>query len=122
MLPCCRSNPSLWMPYCNSCGSNMANNEPEEICCGVCLERLQYLLVCLNILELRPGVSLSQIKEAYRDLAKVWHPDRFGTDERIKAKAHDRFTAINTAYRALCAEERMLKFLEYYVPSDREWP
>jgi len=100
----------------------MANSVPEEICCPACVERLQHLVICLYILELRPGASLSQVKTAYRDLAKVWHPDRFDGDERIKAKAHDRFSAINTAYRALCAEERMLRFLEYYVPSDREWP
>ena len=31
----------------------------------------------LKILELEPGATLEEIKEAYRDLAFVWHPDIF---------------------------------------------
>lgn len=30
-----------------------------------------------EILELEPGASPEEVKRAYRDLVKVWHPDRF---------------------------------------------
>lgn len=43
----------------------------------------------------------AEIKEVYRDLAKVWHPDRFGSDERLRRKAEDKLKQINDAYRVL---------------------
>ena len=38
---------------------------------------------CLRVLGLAPGASAQEIKAAYRDLAKVWHPDRFAHDPRL---------------------------------------
>jgi DnaJ domain len=55
----------------------------------------------LEVLALRPGASPLQIKEAYRDLVKVWHPDRFGSDARLRAKAEEKLQRINEAYRVL---------------------
>lgn len=31
---------------------------------------------CYEILGLKPEASPAEVKEAYRDLVKVWHPDR----------------------------------------------
>lgn len=43
-----------------------------------------------------------QIKTAYRDLAMVWHPDRFGdSDTRLKQKAEEQFKTIQAAYTYL---------------------
>lgn len=55
----------------------------------------------LDVLALRPGATPSEIKEAYRDLVKVWHPDRFGNDLRLREKAELQLKLINEAYRAL---------------------
>jgi hypothetical protein len=55
----------------------------------------------LDILALRPGATPSEIKEAYRDLVKVWHPDRFGNDGRLRQKAELQLKLINEAYRVL---------------------
>jgi hypothetical protein len=55
----------------------------------------------LDVLALRPGASPSEIKEAYRDLVKVWHPDRFGNDLRLRQKAELQLKSINEAYRVL---------------------
>jgi DnaJ domain len=55
----------------------------------------------LEILALRPGATPSEIKEAYRDLVKVWHPDRFGNDVRLRQKADSQLKLINEAYRVL---------------------
>jgi hypothetical protein len=55
----------------------------------------------LEVLALRPGATSSEIKEAYRDLVKVWHPDRFGSDLRLREKAELQLKRINEAYRVL---------------------
>ncbi|MEG4961385.1 J domain-containing protein [Microcoleus sp. K4-B3] len=56
---------------------------------------------CYEILEIEPGASLEEIKRAYRDLAFVWHPDRFAHNDRLQQKAHQRLTEINEAYQQL---------------------
>ncbi len=33
------------------------------------------LTECYDLLGLSPGASPAELKAAYRDLAKVWHPD-----------------------------------------------
>lgn len=56
---------------------------------------------CLELLGMKPGASVQEIKAAYRDLAKVWHPDRFAHDPRLQEKAQDKLKEINEAYEAL---------------------
>jgi hypothetical protein len=56
---------------------------------------------CLELLGLKPGASAQEIKAAYRDLAKVWHPDRFAHDSRLQEKAQNKLKEINEAYEAL---------------------
>jgi hypothetical protein len=55
----------------------------------------------LDILALRPGATAVEIKEAYRDMVKVWHPDRFGSDPRLRQKAEEKLQQINKAYQVL---------------------
>jgi len=43
-----------------------------------------------DILGIDPDSSLEVIKRAFRDMAKVWHPDRFPNDPRLQAKAQDK--------------------------------
>lgn len=54
-----------------------------------------------DILGLKPSATAEEIKEAYRDLATVWHPDRFPRDSRLRYKAQQRLKEINVAYEAL---------------------
>ena len=56
---------------------------------------------CLRVLGLAPGASAQEIKAAYRDLAKVWHPDRFAHDPRLQQKAQEQLKEINDAYQRL---------------------
>ncbi len=52
-------------------------------------------------LGIEPGASLKEIKEAYRDLASVWHPDRFANNPRLQEKAQETLKEINAAYEYL---------------------
>ncbi len=53
-----------------------------------------------EVLGLMPGASQEEIKQAYRQLVKIWHPDGF-TDAVKKQKAEERIKIINAAYRKL---------------------
>ena len=59
------------------------------------------LIECYNLLGLNPGASLEELKEAHRDLAKVWHPDRFVHDPHLQEKAQEKLKKINEAYDQL---------------------
>lgn len=54
-----------------------------------------------ELLGVKPGVSSSELKAAHRDLAKVWHPDRFLHDPRLQEKAQEKLKEINEAYDLL---------------------
>lgn len=56
---------------------------------------------CYEILGLKPDTSPEEVKQAYRDLAFVWHPDRFPNNPRLKEKAQEELKKINTAYEVL---------------------
>jgi curved DNA-binding protein CbpA len=55
----------------------------------------------MEVLELRPGASLEEVRQAYKDLASVWHPDRFTGNPRLRQKAEERMKEVNRAYEML---------------------
>ena len=56
-----------------------------------------------EILGLKLGASLDEVKDAYKDLVKVWHPDRFAHDPKLQQKAQEKLKEINEAYEKLKA-------------------
>jgi hypothetical protein len=54
-----------------------------------------------QVLGIKPGASQAEIKQAYRDLALVWHPDRFVDNPRLQEKAEEKLKQINAAYEFL---------------------
>jgi hypothetical protein len=54
-----------------------------------------------RILQLEEGSSPKMIREAYLHLVKVWHPDRFEHDPRLRARATRTLRDVNTAYAVL---------------------
>ncbi|WP_017315777.1 J domain-containing protein [Mastigocladopsis repens] len=59
-----------------------------------------------SILGLKPGASAAQVKQAYRKLVKIWHPDQFSHPQK-KQEAEEKIKQINEAYNKL----------RYYLPS-----
>lgn len=54
-----------------------------------------------RVLGLAPGATVDEVKTAYRDLAQVWHPDRFPDNNRLREKAEQNLQRINEAYALL---------------------
>ena len=54
-----------------------------------------------QVLGLKPGASEKEIVEAYKVLVKVWNPDRFSKNPRLKEKANEKIKEINIAYEKL---------------------
>ena len=42
------------------------------------------------MLELEPGTSLEAVKGAYRELIKIWHPDRFPNDPKFQKRGSEK--------------------------------
>ena len=59
-----------------------------------------------EVLGVKPGVSDRELKAAHRDLAKVWHTDRFVHDPRLQQKAQEKLKEINDAYQQLISRHK----------------
>jgi len=68
-----------------------------------------------SILGLRPAASVQDIRRAYRDLSKLYHPD---TTELESAIATVKFQALNEAYATLSSPEKRLAY-DYKVGYSR---
>lgn len=55
----------------------------------------------LATLGLAPDASWDEVTLAYKDLMRVWHPDRFQGDERLRLKAESQAQRINEAMSEL---------------------
>lgn len=51
-----------------------------------------------HTLGVKPSDSPEEIARAYRDLVRVWHPDRFASTPRLQQKAGEKLRLINEAY------------------------
>ena len=58
---------------------------------------------CYETLDVSKGASPEQVKQAYKDLVNIWHPDRVSNNPRLKKKAEDKLKEINSAYETLNA-------------------
>jgi len=81
------------MAQCD-CGRQL--NESDKLCprCAA-----------LKTLGLEHGASRNEIRDAYRDLVKVWHPDRFPNDVKLRKKAEERLKEVNAAFQHLKSSE-----------------
>ena len=59
-------------------------------------------LECLEILELKVGFTLDELKKKWLELSKKYHPDKHATaDEILKKLAEEQYKRINEAYTYL---------------------
>lgn len=56
-------------------------------------------LDCYSVLNISPLATRAEVRAAYRELARRWHPDRF-TEGPERDWANEKMAAINAAYRA----------------------
>ncbi len=63
-------------------------------------------------LGITPDASLEEIRQAYKDLVHVWHPDRFSYNPRLREKAEEKLKEINLAYE--------YAVLEFNNPSEKK--
>jgi len=76
----------------NVCACGRRTNSDQSIC-----DRCTALL----LFGLARDATQAEIKDAYRVLAKVWHPDRFQGDERLRQQAEEKLKEINAAHQLL---------------------
>ena len=62
--------------------------------CDQCLQHARTL-------GLAPAASRQAIHKAYRDAAKLWHPDRFEAEPALQPEAEEHFKQVQIAYREL---------------------
>jgi hypothetical protein len=60
--------------------------------------------ISLQALGLASSATPQQIESAYRTLVKVWHPDRFPTDQKLRAIAEEKLKEVNAAHDYLLSE------------------
>jgi hypothetical protein len=54
-----------------------------------------------KILGVDHDATIDEIRQAYRDLVNVWHPDRFRHNLRLQKKAEEQLKRINEAYEKI---------------------
>lgn len=59
----------------------------------------------LQALDLDDDATEKQIRDAYRTLVKVWHPDRFQSDAALRETADSKLKALNAAYLLLTTSQ-----------------
>ncbi|HSN68049.1 MAG TPA: DnaJ domain-containing protein, partial [Thermoanaerobaculia bacterium] len=54
-----------------------------------------------RLLEVTPDAPDEDVRRAWRDLTKVWHPDRFAHDAELQRRAQEKLKEINAAYETI---------------------
>lgn len=61
------------------------------------------ILQCYALLGIKHTATPEEVKKAYRNMAKIWHPDRYTNNPTLKAKAEVEIKKINQAYATIKA-------------------
>ncbi|GKV31979.1 hypothetical protein SLEP1_g40624 [Rubroshorea leprosula] len=74
-----------------------------------------------SVLGIRKDASFSDIRTAYRKLAKKWHPDKYARNPGVAGEAKRRFQQIHEAYSVLSDEsKRSMYDAGLYDPLEEE--
>ena len=72
-----------------------------------------------KVLGIPTNASEAQIKEAYRELAKKYHPDKY-QDNPLSELAEEKFQEVNEAYDMLMNRVVAIKMLKNEIANDEE--
>jgi DnaJ domain len=90
--------PNSWQQeYTSQAHTRQGRRQPQ----GAALHHPDTVMQAYATLEMSPYASPAEVKQAYRDLVKVWHPDRFSHDADLHRKAQEKMKALNEAYQHL---------------------
>src|ERR1039458_4896599 len=90
-----RKYSELLEPYAIECAEGGDNGSSAANSDGSCNECAKHYA----ILRLPPDASKSEMKTAYRNLAQIYHPDRFqGNNESLRRTAEEELKLVNLAY------------------------
>lgn len=56
---------------------------------------------CYATLEIHEHAGKEEIRQAYRDLVTIWHPDQYQGNPRLQEKATEKLKELNAAYETL---------------------
>lgn len=73
-----------------------------------------------EVLELKEGASQEEIKQAYRNLARKYHPDQYGNNP-LKDLAEDKIRELNEAYEQLTKNSNEHSNHSYNSSSDLDF-
>lgn len=65
------------------------------------------LTYCYRILGVKLGAKPLELKQAYRDQVKIWHPDAFHEDPHLQRRAQEQLKRINIAYRQIVKSDHV---------------
>ena len=68
---------------------------------GIPTQRLVSMKTYYDVLDVSASASQVEIRETYRILSEVWHPDRFGTSGKKWDMANQKMKEINAAFDVL---------------------
>ena len=74
---------------------------------------------CYKILEIEPQATPEVVKQTYKDLVYIWHPDRFPNKPRLRKKAEERLKSINIAYEFLSDPQRKVEQKTHPYPENK---
>lgn len=84
------------MPFSSTCACGRSTDSFGGLC-DRCL--------ALQSLDLPSTATPAQIENSYRTLVKVWHPDRFQSDPKMRLAAEEKLKEINTAHEYLATDQ-----------------
>jgi hypothetical protein len=79
--------------------SSCVCGKPADTFGGQCDRCASLQVLCLGM-----NASAAEIESAYLILVKVWHPDRFLSDQKLRSAGEEKLKEINTAHEYLNSE------------------
>jgi len=68
---------------------------------------------CCEILEIAPGTPMPEIERSFRELIKVWHPDRFADNPTLQLRASQKTSELTRSFRWIRKHASSMKEPEF---------